>query len=135
MKKIVIIIILLCFITGCKNSGQLTNTCSRKKLSNTLQEEIVYTIDFQKDIVQKISITYDYQDEDIHTISALKLSFDTNNPFLKADYEVLVDESNHYKIRYHLDNNSSDTIKKYFNYQEKRSKLINELKEQEFTCK
>lgn len=134
MKKIIIVIVILLGITGC-DSGHLTNTCTKEETGGSLKTVTTYTIGFKQDIIDSIDITYDYQDTNGNTISALKLSTETLNRNLKPNYEILLESDNHYQIVYHITNDSKQEIKEYFQYQEKRSKLVNKLKEQGFTCK
>lgn len=107
----------------------------KEETSGSLKTTTTYTIGFKQDIIDYMDITYDYQDINNSTISSLKLSTETLNRNLKPTYEVLLEEDYHYQIIYHIASDSKEEIKEYFGYQEKRSKLINKLKEQGFTCK
>lgn len=135
MKKIIILVFLVGCLTGCKDSSHLSNTCIKEQVTGSLKDTTTYVIGFKKDIVDTLEIIYDYQDQDINTISALRLSNETQNNFLPIDYQVLINEATHYKVTYKLDNNSEEEVKNYFNYQEKRSKFVNDLKAKGFTCK
>lgn len=134
MRKFIILSIILCCLTGC-NSGYLKNTCIKEETSGSLKSTTTYTIGFKQDNIDNIDITYDYQDTNNSTISSLKLSTETLNRNLNPTYEILLEEDNHYQIIYHIASDSKEEIKEYFGYKEKRSKLVNELKGQGFTCK
>lgn len=134
MKKIILISIIILGLTGC-NSGHLTNTCVKEETAGSLKTIITYTIGFKNDKVDKLDITYEYQDDNINTISVLKLSTETLNQNLKPAYDILLEEDKQYKIVYHITSNSKEEVKDYFKYPETRSKFVKELKEQDFTCK
>jgi len=134
MKKIIILSIILLGLTGC-NSGHLTNTCTKEERAGSLKTTTTYTIGFKNDVVDTIDITYDYQDSSSSTIQTLKLSTETLNQNLKPTYEIITDTDNHYQIVYHITSDSQEEVKKYFQYQGKRSKFVKDLKEKNFTCK
>lgn len=134
MKRLIVFGVILLGLTGC-NSGHLTNTCIKEERAGSLKTTTTYTIGFKNDVIDAIDITYDYQDSNDNTIQALQLSTETLNQNLKPTVEVLVDENNHYQVVYHITNDSKEEVKEYFQVQEKRSKLVKDLKEQNFTCK
>ncbi len=134
LKKIVIL--LLCFmLTGCfEDSGYLVKTCTKEEKSDTFTGITTYTFGFKSDVIDDLKITYDYQDSNSETIEALKLSLTTQNNYLNLNEEVLVDNANQYKITYQLPLDSSDEVKEKFVIRTSRTDLVNNLKEEGFTC-
>jgi len=134
MKKILIIISIL-LLSGCfENSGYITKTCTKKDIANTLETNTTYTFKFKNDIIEEISILYDYNDTSSITINSIKTSIETQNKYLDLNYEVLSNTDNQYKINYNIDINSSDEILDKFMIKKKRSELVNNLKDNGFTC-
>ena len=137
MKKLGIVLMIV-LLTGCfEKSGHLTNSCVKEEKANTLKHTTTYTIGFKNDIIDSVIVSYLYQDVDPITISSIKLSLETQNQYWKdkVKYTVKVDESTQYEIEYIIDLNGDEEIKNHFLVKEKRSHLVNGLKEQGFTCK
>lgn len=134
MKKILIIISIL-LLSGCfENSGYITKTCTKKEIANTLETNTTYTFKFKNDIIEEISVLREYNDTDKVTINSIKTSVETQNKYLDLNYEVLSNTDNQYKINYNIDINSSDEILDKFMIKKKRSELVNNLKDNGFTC-
>ena len=122
-------------MTGCfENSGYLIKTCTKEDKSDTFTGITTYTFGFKNDIIDDLKITYDYQDSNVETISSLKLSLETQNNYLKLNQEILIDNPNQYKITYQLPLNPSDEVKEKFVIRTSRTDLVNNLKEEGFTC-
>ena len=64
----------------------------------------------------------------------MKLSLITQNNYLNLNEEVLVDNANQYKITYQLPLDPSDEVKEKFVIRTSRTDLVNNLKEEGFTC-
>lgn len=133
MKKIFIIMMLL-GLTGC-NSGQLTNTCTKEETTGTLTTTTTYIIEFKNDNISNIDVSLNYQDRDSKMITDLKKNTELENRFLTVEYEVLEDNQYQYAILYHVPSDSDEEMKTRFNFQDKRTKFVKDLKEQGFTCK
>lgn len=131
-----ILILLLCFtLTGCfENSGYLVKNCTKEEKSDTFIGKTIYTFGFKNDTIDDLKITYDYQDSNVDTISALKLSLTTQNKFLNLENEVLIDEADHYQITYQLPLEPTEEIDSLFVIDTSRTKLVNKLKSLGFVC-
>lgn len=134
MKKILIIVSIL-LLSGCfENSGYITKTCTKKDIANTLETTTTYTFKFKNDIIEEISVLREYNDTDKVTMNSIKMSEETQNKYLDLNYEVLSNTDNQYKINYNIDINSNDEILDKFMIKKKRSELVNNLKDNGFTC-
>lgn len=134
MKKIILILSIL-LLSGCfENSGYITKSCTKKDTANSLSTTTVYTFKFKNDIIDDISILYDYSDESSITITSIKTSLETQNKYLNVDYKVLTDIKNQYKIEYNIDVNSEKEILDKFMVKKSRTELVKNLKEQGFSC-
>lgn len=134
MKKILIVISIL-LLSGCfENSGYITKTCTKKDMANSLETNTTYTFKFKNDIIEEISILYDYNDTSSITINSIKTSIETQNKYLDLNYEVLSNNDNQYKINYNIDINSNDEILDKFMVKKTRSELVNNLIDNGFVC-
>ena len=135
LKKVILVLIVL-LLTGCFDNGAyLTNICVKEDKANSLTSTITYTIGFEQDIIDKVDITLDYQDSLSNTISAIKLSLETQHNFWqdKVDYNILIDNENHYKVEYNLDLNEKEILN-HFKIEDKRSQLVKKLEKEGFIC-
>lgn len=131
MSKL-ILLILLFSLTGCfENSGNLSNKCVKNEKNNNLSSTITYQINFKKDIINNLTITYDYSADQI-TIDAIKNSYKSQNNFIGVDF-IEEESDNKYKITYSNIDLSKDYS--YFIVREKRSELVSLLEKEGFECK
>ena len=127
MKKILLIVCIL-LLSGCyENSGYITKSCFKEETSNGLFDKKVYTFTFKEDVINKLTILYDYSDNDKNIISSIKSSLDTQNRYVNVDYKVLVDSDNQYKIQYDIDMNNNEYWDK-FKVVSSRTELVKNLR-------
>lgn len=137
LKKFLIIITIV-LLTGCfEKSGYLTNSCVKEEKANTLTSTTTYTFGFKNDIIDAVTVSYQYEDVDVITISSIKLSVETQNQYWKdkVTFTVVKDEPVKYQVEYSIDLNGDEEIKNHFLIKQKRSDLVKTLKEQGFSCK
>lgn len=133
MKKIIVVLFIL-ILSGCfENSGYITKSCNKKEIANSLISNITYTYKFKNDIIEEVSIIYDYSDTDVNTISSIRTSLESQNKFFDNKYEVLDSNINNYKIKYNVDMNNEEELDK-FDIVNSNIKLVKNLKEKGFTC-
>lgn len=132
MKKILLLCLLL---TGCVSDGNLTSVCTKVEVANELTTTTTYYIDFEVDKIKKVTIIEDHI-ADYDTIEAIRLTHTTQHNFwTNLTINILVDEDNHYKVEYQINPNDVDeNIYNHFHLKKERSKLVTDLKEEDFTC-
>ena len=133
MKKILLIVCILILSVCYENSGYITKSCYKEEKANSLSDKTTYTFRFKEDVIDELSILYDYQDSDVNTIKSIKTSMEAEYKFLNIDHDVLNDESQHYKIKYYMDMNNHEHIDK-FKLNISRTELVKNLKQDGFIC-
>ena len=133
MKKTIVIFCCL-ILTGCfENSGYLVKSCSKVEQANTLTTTTTYTFGFKNDIIEDVSVTYDNVDNNVDTISSIKMSLTSQNNYSNLKYDVIIDTENEYKIQYDIPLDDEEAVNK-FNIVESRTSLVKKLKELGYTC-
>lgn len=134
MKKILLVLFVL-ILTGCFNdSGYITKSCVKQETANSLNSKTEYSFKFKNDTISEISVLYSYSDDNKITIDSIRSSIESQNKFLDLDYEVLVNTSDIYEIKYNIDLNSEQEILNKFMIKTSRTELVRNLKEQGFVC-
>lgn len=132
MKKYFLILLIL-ILTGCVNN-ELENTCTKVEKSTELTSTTIYDISFKNDIVNGVTVTNSYESIP-NVIDAIKLSTKTQNNFFKdLNFNTLIENDTNYKVEYIIDVNNENEVYSYFNIKKERSKLVNYLKDNGFTC-
>lgn len=133
----IILLTLILMLSGCfEKSGFITTTCTKEEVANSLSSKTIYEIEFKKDIISNVTVTYEYNDTNTKTIDSIKKTIDSNDKFIEGlNKNVITEDFNNYKISYTIDSSSSSLIKDKYNIKEKRSELVTLLKNDGYTCK
>ena len=141
MKKLILLLVLLLFLTSCQSKDEyFTKTCTVKVKSKDLvditEEKITYS---NKDIIKSIEITRKYKSDNKKTINYLKKSLKNyNNNLLKnknIKIKLINDEDNLYKLKYFYE---IDKMKKEdldnLNITKNWIKYLRKIKKEGFNC-
>jgi len=140
MKKIVVLTLLI-LLTGCfsdTGKGYLTNTCTKEQTAGGLTDKSTYEIYFKEDEVINVRLTHQFEGDN-DDINSIKTSFKFQNNYLTNFQEIKMENNEtdtSYTITYDIDMSKlTDEIKERFSLKKERSKLVLELKENDYTCK
>lgn len=106
MKKIILFIILVLFLSGCESKEEyFTKVCTNKIVSNDLKDSLEEKVTYNnKDEVKNIEIVRNYESENKQVIGYVKKSLENyNNDLLKnknITINIVTDEDNLYALRY-----------------------------------
>jgi len=133
---------MLLFLTGCLfgdvGRGYLKTECVKEEISNNLTTITTYVIEHKENVVNDVSVTYEYIGDNA-TVLAIKNSIESQNRYLNYDgleIEILSDEANNFTVMYKMEvDKMSEKIFEKFNLNRNRSEFVRSLTDEDFTCR
>ncbi len=138
MRKLILLIITVLFITGCDSTEIFEKQCYKTvKSKDTVFKENIKFVYNNKDEVLNIIVLKKYTGNELDLIK--KSAEEYNNVLAKNDYvkiKIVADSDKKYQVEYNFDvTKMNDTELEEFNIKNNWIKLNNKIRESDIECK